>query len=94
MTLAAPTPRPPMMRAMMKMAEEPAAPASSALTRNRIAASIITPRRPMMSAMRPAPNAPIDDPTRIAPTLTPMPSLPRSKAASSPFWVPLMTPES
>ena len=66
--------------------------AKSALTRNRIAASIITPRRPMMSAMRPAPNAPMDDPTRIAPTLMPMPSLPRSKALSSPFCVPLMTP--
>ena len=74
------------------MAEEPAAPAISALSRNRIAASIMTPRRPIMSAIRPAPKAPIDDPTRIAPTLMPMPSLPRSKALSSPFCVPLMTP--
>ena len=83
-----------MMRAKMKIAELPAAPASSALTRKRPAASIMTLRRPIASAMRPAPNAPIAEPTRIAPTLTPTPRRPRSNAASSPFWVPLMTPES
>ena len=76
------------------MAELFAAPARMALTRNSPAASIITLRRPIASANRPAPNAPIAEPTRIAPTLTPTPSRPRSKAASSPFWVPLMTPES
>ncbi len=81
-----------MIRAKMKSAELVAPPASSALNRNRIAASIITLRRPIVSASRPATNAPTEEPTRIAPTLTPMPSLPSPNAASSPFWVPLITP--
>lgn len=83
-----------MMRAMMNTADDPAAPAATALTMNSTADSIIVLRRPIRSDSRPAPNAPIDDPTRIAPTFTPMPSRPRSNAASIPFCVPLMTPES
>ncbi|MCY1180616.1 hypothetical protein D9M73_210720 [compost metagenome] len=45
-TLAAPTPKPPMMRATMNRIELLAPPASSALTRNSTAAPIITVRRP------------------------------------------------
>jgi hypothetical protein len=82
------------MRATMNTADEPAAPAPSALRMNRIAAIIITLRRPIRSASRPAAKAPAAQPIRIAPTLSPVPSFDRSNARSSPSWVPLMTPES
>jgi hypothetical protein len=78
----------------MNTSDPLAAPARMALNRNNTAAIIITLRRPIASASRPAPNAPIADPTRIAPTLTPIPNFPRSNADSSPFCVPLITPES
>jgi hypothetical protein len=71
-----------------------AAPAHSALTMNRAAAQSITPRRPIMSASRPAAKAPKAQPSRMAPTLKPVPSADRLNALSSPSWVPLMTPES
>jgi hypothetical protein len=81
-----------MMRARMKTAESVAAPVPNALNRNMTAASIIVPRRPMRSDRRPATNAPIAQPIRIAPTLRPVPRLESANAASSPACVPLMTP--
>jgi hypothetical protein len=83
-----------MKRAMMKWAEVSAAPAQKAETMNRPAAICITVRRPMASARRPAMKAPTAQPKRMAPTLKPVPRADRLKAASSPSWVPLMTPES
>ena len=81
-----------MNRAAMNSAELPAAPAPSALTMNNTAASIITLRRPMTSANLPARNAPAAQPSRIAPTFRPVPSLLRLNARSRPSCVPLITP--
>lgn len=81
-----------MKRAMMKISELPAAPVPIALMMKATAASSMTLRRPMMSASLPARKATTAQPIRIAPTFTPVPSALRSKAFSSPSWVPLMTP--
>ena len=79
---------------MMKWAELSAAPAHSALTMNRAAAISITVLRPIMSASRPAAKAPTAQPSRMAPTFSPVPRADRLKARSSPSCVPFMTPES
>jgi hypothetical protein len=83
-----------MNRAMMKWAEVSAAPAQKAEMMNKTAEICITVRRPMASASRPAMKAPKAQPSRMAPTLNPVPSADRLKVASNPSWVPLMTPES
>ncbi len=77
---------------MTKTSEVWAAPVPRALMMNSRAAMIITVRRPQTSARRPAAKAPKAQPSRIAATFRPVPNSVRLKAASRPFWVPLMTP--
>jgi hypothetical protein len=76
----------------MKVSEVSAAPVPMALTTNSRAEMIITVRRPQTSARRPAAKAPMAQPIRMAPTVTPVPSSVSLKASFRPSWVPLMTP--
>ena len=61
-------------------------------TTNRIAARIITERRPITSASRPAKKAPTAQPISSEPTVKPRPPELRSKAVLRPSWVPFTAP--
>ena len=66
---------PPSTRYITNSTELPAIPEPQALIRKQIDATMSSVRRPMMSARRPAKNAPPAHPNSIEATLKPVPTL-------------------
>ena len=91
-TDAAPTAMPAEKRAMMKIRWVSVRPWTSAPSRNSTAAMIITMRRPIASASRPARNAPTAQPISSEPTVRPSHQASRWNVAVNPLWVPLTAP--
>jgi hypothetical protein len=91
MTLAAPTPSPPMTRQMVRSTALKASADPMALETNRAAAISITRTRPQRSASGPANQAPTAHPSSADETTNPSTTEFRSKVDSSASTVPLMT---
>ena len=91
MTDATPTPMPPMTRNKPNISTLIARPVPKALTRNSSAAIFITASLPILSASRPATNAPRAAPISAAATATPVTSLLIWKWSSTAATAPLMT---